>query len=337
MNSDFYSQRFDSIQALRGLAAFSVILHHITWINNGSFGVDIFFCISGFIMMYVTEFNTDNFLIKRVIRIVPLYYCITLLTFISLYVMPGIFEKTTADPVYLIKALFFIPYSIDGTIQPLVRVGWTLNYEMFFYVILWLALKFSRKYRAVISSIVILGLVTAGKVLSINNVLFQFWTDSIIIEFIFGMLSYSILKNGAAMLAEGKKYLRIILLALACLCYAFMWYGSYIDCFSGVDRFIIRGIPAMIMFLAVFIAGYKVHIPKPFVFMGDISYSVYLIHYFMIRLYDHILSKDGKIDLVAVLGAVVAIAVVILMGAISYRLFEDKLNRFLRKKLKLNR
>ena len=80
MDTTFYTKRFDSIQAMRGLAAFSVILQHIAFIENGAFGVDIFFCISGFIMMYVTETRTDYFMAKRLVRIVPLYYFITLVT-----------------------------------------------------------------------------------------------------------------------------------------------------------------------------------------------------------------------------------------------------------------
>lgn len=331
--SEFYSQRFDSVQALRGLAAFSVVLHHITWINNGAFGVDIFFCISGFIMMYVTEFNSDKFLTKRFIRIVPLYYFITLFTFISLYILPGVFEQTTADPLYLIKALFFIPYSINNSIQPLVRVGWTLNYEMFFYMILWVAIHISRKYRAVIGSVIIIGLVVVGKLVDVDNVPFKFWTDSILIEFIFGMLTYEILRNGAAAIAVGKKYLRSILLIISGLCYLFMWFSHYYDGFDGIDRFIIRGIPAMIMFLTVFIAGYKMHIPGFLVFMGNISYSVYLIHYFTIRLYDHLICPDNKIDFIAVAGAFAAVTVVIFAGAICYYLFEERLNKFLRRKL----
>ena len=84
----FYEKRFDSIQVLRGIAAFSVILHHIAFIGKGAFGVDIFFCISGFIMMYITEINSEHFFMKRIIRLVPLYYAITAITFAGAVIMP---------------------------------------------------------------------------------------------------------------------------------------------------------------------------------------------------------------------------------------------------------
>ncbi len=324
----FYSQRFDSVQALRGIAAFSVILHHISLINNGAFGVDIFFCISGFIMMYVTELSVDHFISKRLVRIVPLYYAITFATYIGILVLPGLFEQTTANPMYLIKALLFIPYSISDMIQPLVRVGWTLNYEMFFYVVLWVAMFINRKRRAVIASAMLICLVIAGKLFDISNDIWVFWTDSILIEFIFGMLSYEILRRGVAEYAANSKIKRFLLLGVAVLCYVFMWIVRQNSMFESVDRCIVYGIPAFVLFVAAFIAGYKLNIPKPLVFLGDISYSVYLIHYFVIRFYDNLAGGT-------IIGAIVAIVLSIGLGAVSYYIFEKKLNKYLRLKLKI--
>lgn len=55
INKRFQDLHFDSIQALRGLAALFVVFQHIRFLNFGAFGVDIFFCISGFMIMFTTE------------------------------------------------------------------------------------------------------------------------------------------------------------------------------------------------------------------------------------------------------------------------------------------
>ena len=85
---DFHQIRFDSIQALRGIAALFVVLEHIRFLNCGAFGVDIFFCVSGFMMMLSTHKDTTHFLTRRLIRVVPLYYIMTLGTFALLLLFP---------------------------------------------------------------------------------------------------------------------------------------------------------------------------------------------------------------------------------------------------------
>lgn len=333
MNTGFYNQRFDSIQVLRAVAAFSVIFNHIAFIGKGAFGVDIFFCISGFIMMYVTESETKYFFVKRIIRLAPLYYFMTIVTFAGMVVMPQLFDAGKADPAMLLKTLFFIPYSINGTIQPIVRVGWTLNYEMFFYFIIWISIKISKKYRGITASAIILILVMCGYIFKIENVVYEFWTDSIMIEFIFGILAYEIHRNMAPHYKDIQAVVRLPLFLIAICFYILLWIIDYNSIFLGAERCIVCGIPAFIIFNCVFMAGYGLKMPPVLVWFGDISYSMYLIHYFIIRLYNRYMCPDGICDIYAVISAVVAVIVIILAGAVSYTLFEKKLNTYLRNKI----
>ena len=78
VNKEFHELHFDSIQALRGLADLFVVFQHVRFLNFGAFGVDIFFCISGFMIMFTTEKSTKYFFRKRLVRILPLYYLMTL-------------------------------------------------------------------------------------------------------------------------------------------------------------------------------------------------------------------------------------------------------------------
>ncbi|MCR5875270.1 acyltransferase [Phenylobacterium sp. J426] len=133
-----------SIQYLRGIAAFAVLVFHAAERAGGHFGVgaagvDVFFVISGFIMWVVTCRKTPSpgdFLMRRVQRIVPLYWAATLLVVGVALAIPGSFPNLQVSFEALLKSLFFVPYhDAGGLIAPLIVPGWTLNYEMFFYLL----------------------------------------------------------------------------------------------------------------------------------------------------------------------------------------------------------
>lgn len=149
----------NSLQILRAVAAWMVVYHHYmqrlydfhysTEVGHffsavGPFGVDIFFVISGFIMFYTLrnrDYTPREFVLRRVFRIVPVYWFMTLARvtvapFAASY-GPSHFDWDFSS---LALSLLFIPHQNPSGIGifPLLTVGWTLNYEMFFYV--WLSL-----------------------------------------------------------------------------------------------------------------------------------------------------------------------------------------------------
>ena len=338
MSTRFYNNRFDGVQLLRALAAFSVVINHMAFVENGGFGVDIFFCISGFIMMYVTEKGAHHFISKRIIRIIPLYYLMTIFTFVSAFLIPSLFEKTSMSPVFLVKSLLFIPFDIgNGVIQPIVRVGWTLNYEVFFYLILWISLHISHRYRAFIASGFIILFVTAGEVFDNMPVTFEYWSDSIMIEFIFGMIAYISVKNLTDCLDFNNINIgkRCAILIPALIMYIFMWSVKYKAVFDGIPRFILFGIPAYLIFMAVFLASYGCKLPRALVYLGDISYSVYLLHYFIVRLFNHYICPDGVADAVTITIAAFLIVIIIAVSSVSYYLIEKKCSALLKRLLNI--
>ena len=152
INKRFQDLHFDSIQALRGLAALFVVFQHVRFLNFGAFGVDIFFCISGFMIMFTTEKSTKYFFRKRLIRILPLYYLMTFGTYAMLLFFPSMFQQTRHNLSY------------RGIIQPLVRIGWTINCEMLFYLLFFIAFHISMKYRGLICSAFLTVLVGAVQI-----------------------------------------------------------------------------------------------------------------------------------------------------------------------------
>jgi len=157
--------KFHFLQALRAIAAWLVVADHtlldvthaelrnpatsVAW-AIGNIGVYIFFVISGFIMVHICwdDFGrrgaAPNFLLRRIIRIVPLYWLATIAALI--------FHKVSATYgahagwSELVRSFLFIPYrDEDGVWAPILRQGWTLNYEMMFYAIFAAALAFRRQ------------------------------------------------------------------------------------------------------------------------------------------------------------------------------------------------
>lgn len=99
--------RIENIQTLRFISAFFVILVHLPFFGFGAWGVDIFFIISGFIICYITDQSYDNFLTKRLIRIVPIYWTLTFIVFLISIFFPFLLNNTSADYIHLFKSLFY--------------------------------------------------------------------------------------------------------------------------------------------------------------------------------------------------------------------------------------
>lgn len=183
-----------SLQYLRAVAAIGVVIYHqlerdFFLAPLGEMGVDIFFVISGFIMFALTErrpITPGAFLIDRVTRIVPLYW---IATFASLaIVLTGhTINGAAADPLLLITSLFFVPmHNAAGELYPMVPQGWSLNYEMFFYLLFALALLLPRERRLTAMTALFLLLIGAGFVLHPTSAAGIDYSSPLIVEFLAG-------------------------------------------------------------------------------------------------------------------------------------------------------
>ena len=334
----FLNERFESVQSLRGIAALFVLMQHICFIERGSFGVDLFFLISGFMMVYSTEKSTEHFLKKRAIRIIPLYAFMTVVSYAALLVMPGLFEQTTASPVYLIKSLLFIPFSMGGVTQPLLRVGWTVNYEVLFYLLFYLSMKISVKHRALICSVLLGILVLIGIWVPAGMEPLNYWTDSILLEFAAGMGLFYVLrflyeKHEAGAYAGKKNLLQAGIMLLICaLLFGYEWWSYESPVLGALPQVVRWGIPSVCILLLTFTAGLRVHIPKALVLLGNMSYSVYLLHYYPMRLLGKLLSGTTHPDSGQVLLTILAVVLTLGGSYICYLLVEKKLTTYLKKK-----
>lgn len=280
---------FHNIQALRAVAALMVVGHHFgntlklfglpeTVILAGASGVDIFFVISGFIMVHsitAKPVGPETFLLNRFVRVAPLYWLVTIFLGLAALALPGMFRTISALPSEILKSLFFIPYVNGfGSVTPVVHVGWTLNYEMFFYVIFSLALLLfgNRNISIVVStSIFLISFVAIGSLAQSRDIILRFYTDPIIVEFAFGMI-LSLLWN--RLRAIGRAGAVAILVAGFLLIFA-----------NGVMAYIFPrpvawGIPAfLIVSGALALENRRTVAGNKFVqLLGASSYALYLLH-----------------------------------------------------------
>lgn len=192
------------VQYLRGIAAMMVVWHHsmgqvaatkdfIRVPEFGVYGVDLFFMISGFIMLVTTwdkSITPMEFIGHRIRRVVPLYWAATLVMVAAAVIAPAQFKTLQFDAVSLFKSLFFIPYYSPGDIypHPLLVPGWTLNYEMFFYALFAATLLVGRNWRVPIMVGTLSALVIAGYALHPNSAALQVYTNHMLLEFGAGMV-----------------------------------------------------------------------------------------------------------------------------------------------------
>ncbi len=282
--------KLNGLQILRGLAAWIVVFHHINVsyfnsnppfeflkiFNYGSFGVDIFFVLSGFIMYYSVKYNTRggfSFLLDRLFRIFPVYWFMTALLAISSLILPVISYNTFFTHDTLLKSLLLIPHenpSGDGN-YPFLYVGWTLTYEMFFYCVLSISLILYKKRALFLATTVlfILPFINHYGLLGHNTLLLYEFVAGVIIAFLYTRLkkskySYFFSKTDFIII------LVIILLTSCILAIKVVGFSFPIKLLSA----------SIIVFVFLLIENFikNKSILSKLVLMGDISYSTYLIH-----------------------------------------------------------
>jgi len=279
-------QTIVSIQAMRAVAAIAVMVCHFdiirTWLAGRAneanplyplaAGVDLFFVISGFIMVVSSEKlfaapgGSSVFLARRIARVVPLYWAATLLAIPLM--------SLAVTPQTLFTSLFFIPYKLaNGTIVPLYGVGWTLNFEMFFYALFSVTLLWPRQIAVPLLCVLLGCIVAFGAWLSPQVAPLQWWSDPIILEFAFGML--------IALAFQAKLTLPIpASLALAAVGALAIWWFAPSQPPSGY-RVLTWGIPAAMVLAGAVLAPPRLidgRLSAWLKRLGDASYSIYLLH-----------------------------------------------------------
>ena len=325
----------NNLQLLRAIAAIFVTLLHIegavslysaspedsifkVFKNIGWAGVDLFFVLSGFMMVYVSADKVGvkhapvDFLKARIIRIAPLYWLVTSATLALLLVYPTIFRWLALDWWHVIASYMFLPaQNMLGLVQPLVPVGWTLSYEMYFYAIFALGLLLPNLWWLMVTITVYF---TASVLLQPysdpSNIYSQFLTNSILLEFVLGAWAgIGFFKNRLPNTAL------CILLIISCI----LWVGivGYRDELQTLNRVILWGIPCLCLIYALITLEKKNIFVTPawIVAIGNSSYALYLTHYFVLAIWGRLAKSAGLANFIGPNGFAIISLILCLIGA----------------------
>lgn len=314
-----------NVQALRALAAFLVVFVHLQALATrlglgpsafefGNSGVDLFFVISGMIMVLTTSRSRPDaaeFMRNRIARVAPFYWLVTLGVFGLALAAPALFQGTEADPGYLLKSLFFVPYQRpDGMLFPIVFVGWTLNYEMAFYVLFALGLALRSERAGFLFTLGVLAAAVAGGLaIGPASPVARFYSAPIVLEFGLGMLIGRFAYRLRAVRARSAATL-----AVGVCAFVFMVSAAFI--WPGAERLLIFGLPAAVVVLsAVQTEREGAVLRRPAVkLLGDASFAIYLTHFFVTQAAVKAVERFGLTQpwqlILAIVCAFAAVAVV---------------------------
>lgn len=302
------SKKIDFIQAMRGIAALCVVLYHGSfWTGKiseitkyifypaGYFGVSLFFVISGFIMVISTKRSDSSinyvilFLIKRFTRIWPTYFIATLLT---LLLLSGIDWFLDAGRfVYFLRSVAFIPKgdALAPTFgMPALSIGWTLTYEMLFYLIFAIsmltgALRWVTFYSLIIVLLIATPFFLAGRVESaptsdygFSSIILGLITSPIIWLFVSGVAIGNVYSSRFAV----KSRLMCWLVIMAAVAIVIFQYISRFKIGHGILEWGLSIIPLVFCF-AISSKTINFRFPSPLIYLGNISFSLYLVHVLM--------------------------------------------------------
>jgi exopolysaccharide production protein ExoZ len=282
------------IQVFRGAAATMVMLYHVTTLNNfytpffggvfnfGHSGIDFFFVLSGFIMLYVHyekaghARQTWRFLALRAARIFPIYWCVLAVTVVLFWTCPPSDDmmwspRDTLEPATLIRAVFLL--DPDKAIVP---VAWTLTYEVIFYLFFSLYILVGHRAFAVLALAwcAAIGAQWGGV---------AYWPHPILLrpligEFFLGCLAAMLVKRFGPQKVSGWW----VILTIA-ICGAV----ARAELVDAIDPYKWYAVPYFLLILAG--AAYDQatgrRYPRLLLLIGEASYSIYLIHYGLVVLF----------------------------------------------------
>jgi len=264
----------NNLQLLRAFAAINVVYLHVLiggesygkptvifpYVGGwGANGVDIFFVISGFVMIYTHSINPKtilNFYKSRILRIVPVYWLITGFIIVIYFLFPNIFRSLIIDVKSSISSFLFISQLLNSS-YPIINLGWTLEWEMLFYLIFGIALYFKTLNRIIIFIFIMMIFI-----LFLSHKLY-------FLEFFLGVIA------GYAYIRFRKISHNIGIMILVLGIFILLMSINPNSKLINYDRFIIWGLPATLIVIG---AVYSKQIKnRSLLYLGDASYSIYLL------------------------------------------------------------
>lgn len=313
------SGRLNGIEAGRGIAAASVALYHISrhldkavgaprlrsFFQFGHSGVDFFFVISGFIILFVHRDDIGvprrfpRYIGRRATRLMPLYWVALAATLTQLVLGSHALPDTST----MLVSLTLLP----ANLAPVVDVAWTLQFEMLFYLVFAMLILQRTSGRALLLAWFGLTAAAFAGYAPLRGVLPGQFNDAFNLGFFLGMAGCLALPALAGRHALPILVLGVTLFALAAAAEDI----GYLDGYGHLARALYQVPAAMIVpGLAAAERARKLPIPALLRRLGAASYSIYLFHFLLIGIAWRVMVAVGldRMLPVAALFALLALA-----------------------------
>ncbi len=325
------------IQMLRGIAASMVVFVHLdvqlkrlgygtldaAWLSSG---VDIFFVISGFIMWVSVArrpaTSAGEFMRNRLIRIVPIYWLVSVGVLAMTIVAPEFLHSTVFSAPHALASFLFLParHPVTGEFWPLLVPGWTLNYEMLFYLLFAGAIAGADgvpRRRLAIIAVLITSVVLLGTALENRVDVMHFYANPILLEFLAGILigivylERRVRSSWAWFVPFGAGFV-------------LLWLSQRTGLFASATNLVAA---SMIVAGALFAPAFSNRALKA---LGDASYSLYLTHVVTLAAIGQ-MWVGGLQRLGAPLFVISALTSCVLAASLCYRFLERPITAALKK------
>ena len=334
-----------NLQALRALAAYGVVGHHIidglrnyiaigrVTVNPavGATGVNIFFVISGFLMMLTTSARPVTpraFIAHRIARVVPTYWLLTGLATLLMLAGFALFARTGVDPRAVLTSLAFLPDLRAGGVvmKPLLFVGWTLNYEMMFYALFAIGLLLPTPRRRCLATCAAILLLWVAH-LSRPDPLLAYWGDDIIIAFALGMLLWGAVRTWPLPRPVALACLPVSLVGLAL--------PDLVPALAAAlhGGLVVTAAAGLLVFAAVSLERRGASVGSGWLErQGDASYALYLVHPFVLQCVGKLAIVSGLNRTAAGLG--LTVDAMLIASGIAATIFHRQVERPLARRLR---
>lgn len=332
------------INAARAISCLLIVFYHITqyleanglpiWYPLKTPGLHLFIVISGFMLVYTTRENDTGgrFLLKRLARIVPLYWTLTLCVILMASWRGWLFPGTDLSLHGIASSLFFVPSeNFVGHIHPILFTGWTLNYIVLSYALFAVAMFAPFKYRPYVAVALLVAFMMMASQTP-DPVMRRFWTDPFLLELIAGMAAAMLIKK-ASVLQWASRYSMwpLIIISGIVLLVASAWP------MTEVERALSCGLSAGVFVFALALRDVQRHAAKegPLQPVARLSYSIYLVHPLVIPLVGLVIAgRLGWPELEIFAIVVASFAITIVVSSFTYSVIEERAAAWVNRRIK---
>jgi len=281
-------KKLRSVQYLRAFSALMVLTTHSLTYQLGDdapylhltshMRMMLFFVISGFIMVYISgtePFSALTFLKRRAIRIVPLYWVFTIFTALLAALLPSLFQRTVFTWPHFLESLLFIVHEapVTKSLSPILSLGWTLNYEIYFYIVFAMVAFMRAGPRLIALSILFISAWLVGLLAPPTNPVLPFYLNAFPLAFAAGTWVGWLFLNGEV--TSNKRQLCTLGIAIVASFTIGITFPGALG-FAGQFGWAI-GLLLLVLLLESKLGQWSL-LEK----LGDASYSLYLSHIFVV-------------------------------------------------------